>query len=223
VSEFPFDLVTIDIDGTLTIESGWRFSARRLGRGAQYEAADERFREGKEDEDGHLRDLLSLLEGVPLERAETLMEETPKLSGIEEAVGQLKALGAVVALLSHNPGYVSEWYVRRYGFEDWDGTKDRPVPEVVDGIIGPPGSISTDKPGGLARLILRHPAPRSRVAHVGDSTPDAAVFPSIGFGVALNSPLPEVDRAADAALHVTDLRAVVPVLRAARPRQVPDL
>ena len=97
------------------------------------------------------------------------------------------------------------------------------MPEVVDGIIGAPGSISTDKPGGIARLIRRHPAPRSRVVHIGDSTPDAAVFPLIGFGIAMNSPLPEVDRVADAALHVTDLRAVIPILESAHPRKVPDL
>ncbi len=222
MTKFPFDLVTIDIDGTLTIESGWRYFARRLGREAQYGATEAPYRAGQESEDRHLRDLLELVDGVSLGRVETLMEETPKLSGISEAVQELKSLGATVALLSHNPGYVSEWYVRRFGFEDWDGTKDRPVPEVAHGIIGSPGSISADKPGGLTRLLRRHPAPRSRVAHVGDSTADAAVFPLIGYGIALNALLPGVDRAADAALHVTDLRAVVPVLAAAHPRSVPN-
>ena len=220
---FPFDLVLIDIDGTMTRESGWKFFARQLGRSSDYDATNEAFLAGKETEDEHLRGLLELVEGTPLSRLEAFMEETPKLSGISETVAALRARGAVAALLSHNPGYVSRWYCRRFGFEDWDGTTDRPDPEVVDGFIGPPGSIRGDKSGGLARLLARHPTPRNRVAHVGDGTADAAVFPKLGFGIALNSLLPEVDRAADVALKLDDLRGILGPLDSARPRAVPEM
>ncbi|HEV2166250.1 MAG TPA: HAD family hydrolase [Thermoplasmata archaeon] len=217
---FPFDLVLIDIDGTLTIESGWRYFAKHLDRWSSYSSTNEAFLAGRETEDEHLRGLLRIVEGVPLARLETLMEETPKLAGISETVRSLRSLGAVPALLSHNPGYVSTWYARRFGFEEWDGTQHRPDPEVVDGIVQGPGSILTDKPGGLRRLMLRHQASPERVVHVGDAVPDAAVFPSIGFGIALNAPLPEVERAADVALRLDDLRGILPVLKAARPRAV---
>jgi phosphoserine phosphatase len=219
---FPFGLVAIDIDGTLTIESGWRWYAERLGRLDEYEAADAAYRSGKVSENVHLRSLLALVAGTPITRFEEWMEATPKLSGITETVDQIREWGAIPVLLSHNPGYVSEWYARRFGFDDWDGTSDRPQPEVVEGAIGPPGEIVADKPGGLARLLARHPTRPSRAAHVGDGLADAAIFPRVGFGIALNSSLPEVIQSADISLDLSDLRGILESLRTARVRAVPE-
>ncbi|HEV2520525.1 MAG TPA: HAD family hydrolase [Thermoplasmata archaeon] len=223
MAELPFDLVTVDIDGTLTIESGWRFFARRRDKVGEYDATNLRYLDGKESEDVHLRGLLRIVEGVPISRVEAWMEETPKLLGIREAVGTLRAMGATVALLSHNPGYVSDWYARRFGFEDWDGTSDRPEPEVVDGVVGPPGGIRADKIGGLRRLLERHPTAPTRVAHLGDAWADAQVFPRVGFGIAINSTSIETIRAADLSIRILDLREVVEPLRTAHPRSGPEL
>jgi phosphoserine phosphatase len=212
VDEFPYRLVTIDIDGTLTIGHGWQFLAERLGRRAMYEETNRAFHEGRESEEDHLRRLLHLAEGEPLARIEELLEETPKIAGISETVQAIRALGATPALLSHNPGYVTSWYAKRFGFARWDGTSDRPRPEVVDGKVAAPGRIRPDKPGGLARLLAALKVPAARAIHIGDGEADAVVFPLVGFGIALNSTIPAVERSADLSLHLTDLRQLLPAL-----------
>jgi phosphoserine phosphatase len=222
VGKLLFDLVSIDIDGTLTRESGWRFLADRLGRLKEFGDQNATYTSGKESEDDHLRALLSLASGLPLARVEAWIEATPKLSGIAEAVGAIRDLGAIPVLLSHNPGYVSEWYARTFGFADWDGTSQRPDPEVWDGIVRPPGRIRADKRGGLKRLLARHRTVPGRVAHVGDGLADAAIFPLVGFGVAVNTTLPAVASCADVSLDISDLRGILPPLRSAVPRSVPE-
>ncbi|MCI4358688.1 MAG: haloacid dehalogenase-like hydrolase [Thermoplasmata archaeon] len=219
----PFDLVTVDIDGTLTLESGWKFFAEELARSDRYADLNDEYLAGAESENVHLRRLLTIAEGIPLLRLEGLMEATPKLKRIEETVRSLKEAGAHPVLLSHNPGYVSEWYARRFGFEDWDGTSHRSSPEVIDGVVGPPGEIVADKPGGLKRLVGRYATSPGRVAHVGDGPPDATIFQRVGFGVAMNATLPEVARAANASLRTSDFGAILEALRTAHPRPVPAI
>jgi len=58
-------------------------------------------------------------------------------------------------------------------------------------------------------MVARQGVPLREVVHVGDSRPDAAVFPHIGAGVALNAPSPEVARAADLAIKTRDFGEVV--------------
>jgi 3-deoxy-D-manno-octulosonate 8-phosphate phosphatase KdsC-like HAD superfamily phosphatase len=56
------------------------------------------------------------------------------------------------------------------------------------------------------------------VAHVGDGWSDAEVFRQVGGGVALNSPLVEVNRAADLALTTEEFPDVVAALARLAPR-----
>ena len=217
-SGFPFRLVSLDLDGTLTAVHGWRFLARELGKEPEYERANALFFSGERSEDEHLRTLLGLAEGVPIARIEEILERTPKISGITQAVRTLRDRGVLPVLLTHNPGYVCEWYARRFGFVDWDGTTDRTAPEVVGGVVRGPGGIRADKPRGLARLLDRHGLEAGQAAHAGDGRADAEIFPRVGFGIAVNSPLPDVERAADVALRITDLRRLVARLAEATPR-----
>ncbi len=212
-------MVSIDVDGTLTTVHGWRFIAERLGRTAEFERTNAAFFAHREDEDEHLRHLLGAATGLPLSRLVPLLEATPKLTGISEAVRELVSLGLRPVLLTHNPHYIGRWYAERFGFVDWDGTSAGPDPEVDGGVIRPPGAIRADKIGGLARLMGRAGIRDPReVAHAGDGWADATIFPRVGFGIAVNSELPEVDRAADAVLRITDLRPLVGTLRSATPR-----
>jgi phosphoserine phosphatase len=218
MASFPFKLVSFDIDGTLTAGHGWRFLAERLGRLPEYEATDAEYHLHTESENDHLRRLLAIAQGVPLSKVEAILEETPKLRGIGETVRGVEDRGAVPVLLSHNPPYVCEWYARRFGFAAWDGMRDGGGPEVVDGVIQAPGPVRVGKVKGLARLLERFHVAAGEAAHFGDGWADAELFPLVGLGVALNSKLPEVDRASDIALRLSDLRDVLPVLDHAHPK-----
>jgi len=213
---FPWRLVTVDIDGTLTRGHGWREVAVAFGRLPAFEQTNRRFRAHEVSEDDHLAALLAIATGHTVAEVEAVVARTPKLLGIGEGIRELHVLEARIALLTHNPDYVADWYCRTFGFDGFEGTSAQ---SVVDGRIGPPVGVHADKPGGLARLLSRWDLPAATAVHIGDGASDAAVFPRIGGGVALNSHDPEVVRAADIALTTTDFREVVRRLRALPPRR----
>jgi phosphoserine phosphatase len=199
-------LITVDIDGTLTLVHGWLRIAERFGREAEYRDSNKRFQSEEVGEDAHLAALLALARGHTIAEIESVLEETPHLDGIREGIDDLHHEGAKVALLTHNPAYVARWYVQKFGFDDLDGTT---VPEpVAGGPIPAPGIVHADKPGGLQRLTGRLRVSPRDIVHVGDGWSDAELFPLVGGGVALNSPYPAVDRAADLVLHLRDFREV---------------
>lgn len=208
-------LLTIDIDGTLTTVHGWKVLSAAFGRGEAFDRTQRRFLRGEIGEDEHLGEMLEVVVGQPLVEVERALAATPRLAGISDGVRWLHDRGTQVALLTHNPPFVCRWYCRTFGFDDFEGTGAQ---GVVHGIVQAPSEVRADKPAGLRALAARHAIPVSQVVHVGDGRADAALFGSVGRGVALNSALPDVERAADLALHSNDFREVAAAIEALRPR-----
>jgi HAD superfamily phosphoserine phosphatase-like hydrolase len=212
---WPWELVTFDIDGTLTVGHGWRYLAERTGQVAAYERSNQRFARLEAGEDEHLRDLLNLAAGRTVDEVYAILASTPKVAGIEETVRTLRARGSRVALLTHNPEYICDWYRREYGFDDFEGTE---ATRLVDGRIAPYPAVRAAKVAGLDRLLGRLGARPRATVHVGDGRADTEVFRRVGGGVALNAALPEVRAAADLALDLRDLRDLVRPLAGLTPR-----
>jgi len=215
VDPFSWRLVTVDIDGTLTLVHGWHEIALAFGRLPEYEASNRRFFAHEEGEDEHLADLLDLATGRTVEEVREVVARTPKLAGIGEGIAELRGRGARVALLTHNPSYVVEYYQRTFGFDDAEGVDAQ---TTDGGRIGAPRDVRADKPGGLERLLARAGVDPRATVHVGDGWSDAEVFRLVGGGVALNSRLAEVERAADRVVRSRDFRDVVEALTTLRPR-----
>lgn len=218
MGDFPWRLVTFDIDGTLTRGHGWHFIAERTGRLAQFEAADARYRAGEVGEDAHLRALLNIGVGHTIAEVEAILEQSPKIAHIVATVDALHVRGARVALLSHNPEFVCQWYRRRFGFDDEEGTRGT---RTRAGRILPYGRLHVSKILGMERLRRRAGVPPRQAVHIGDGRADARVFPYVGGGIALNSGVPAVRAAADVALTTADLRDVLPCLERIRPHRSP--
>ena len=212
---FPWRLVTVDIDGTLTRTHGWKEMAVAFGRLEAFERTNRRFFAHEIGEDPHLADLLDLVTGHTVPEVLAVVERTPKLRRIRDGVGQLHDLGARVALLTHNPMYVVDWYRTTYGFDDAEGVDAQ---TVEGGRIGPPLGVRADKSEGLRALLARARVGPSAAAHVGDGWSDAVIFRQVGGGIALNSPLAEVNRAADLALTTEEFPDVVAALGRLAPR-----
>ncbi|MGI0131795.1 MAG: HAD family hydrolase [Thermoplasmata archaeon] len=208
-------LLTLDLDGTLTTVHGWSIIADRAGRRAQYERSNRRFFAHEIGEDEHLHDLLEIAVGMTVNEVRDALGATPQLAGIPEAVRAAHDHGLRVALLTHNPTYVCAWYAERYGLDDFEGTVGA---EIAGGRVAPVGPVHADKRAGLDRLTARLGISRERTVHVGDGWADAALFPAVGAGVALNSRFPEVRAAADLVLETDDLRTLLPALENLVPR-----
>jgi len=219
VPEYPWRLVTIDIDGTLTRGHGWDRIADAFHARAAYDESNRRFHAQEIGEDEHLADLLAITTGHTVSEVEELVEQTPKLSGISEGIRALQARGARVALLTHNPTYVTGYYRRTFGFDDDEGVDAQ---EIVSGRIGPPVDVRADKRAGLRHLLTRLGARPTETVHIGDGWSDAEVFREVGGAVALNSSLVEVRDAADLVLSTTDFQVVVEALGHLHPRPIAE-
>jgi phosphoserine phosphatase len=215
MSTFPYRLVCVDIDGTLTRGHGWATMADRLGRVPLYAQTAALYRAGKVDEDTHLQNLFAITEGVSLADLSAILEATPKVGGIERGVRRLHELGANVALLTHNPTFITDWYLRKFGFDAADGL--RGSPPVVDGVIARAERPRSDKVGGLDRLCGHFGVTRLDAAHVGDGRADALVFPLVALGIAFGTTLPDVRAAADVCVDVPEFPEVVRVLESTPP------
>lgn len=218
----PWRLVTVDIDGTLTLVHGWRRIAEQFGREEEFLRSNAQFQRGEIGEDPHLTDLLGLARGHTVAEVESVLASTPRLAGIGEGVDRLRRSGVSVALLTHNPPYVARWYAQRFGFDALEGT---PTTEPALGEPIPrPNAVHADKLGGLYRLIAQFGAAAAQTVHVGDGWSDAQLFPRIGAGVALNSPYPAVDAAADLVVHGRAFPPVAEGILALGPRvkRAPD-
>jgi len=215
MASFPFRLVTVDIDGTLTRVHGWRVVARAFGREADFDASNRRFFAQEISEDVHLRNLRDLAVGHSVREVEEVLASTPLVDGIRQTIAALHEGGTQAALLSHNPMYVCDSYRRTFGFDDAEGTQG---PWVRDGSIVDGGPVRADKLTGLLDLERRWGVASRQVAHIGDGWADAALFPHVGAGIAFNSSLPDVERRADASVRGGSLTAILPVLAQLTPR-----
>ena len=213
---FPWRLVTVDIDGTLTLGHGWKPIARSFGRLSAFEETNRRFFAREISEDAHLTNLLAITTGHTVAEVEAILAQTPKLAGISVGLADLHERGAHVVLLTHNPDYVADWYRRTFGFDGFEAVSAQ---RVQDGVIGPPLGVRADKPGGLRALLAREEVSAAAAVHVGDGWSDAELFRLVGGGVAVNTPYPEVARAADLALTTRDFREVATGISHLRPRR----
>ncbi len=211
----PWGLVTFDLDGTLTLGHGWRPIAAAFDRMEEFDATQRKFVARTIGEDEHLAELLDLARGRTVAEVLHVVAATPRLAGLGEGLAELRRAGVRSAVLSHNPDYVVDWYRATFGFDDAEGVA---VPREPDGRIGRAGRIRADKPAGLARLAGRAGVGLGSVVHVGDGWADAALFPLVGGAVAVNSRLPEVERAADRAVHTRDFSDVVAAVLSLPPR-----
>jgi phosphoserine phosphatase len=209
-------LVTVDIDGTLTTVHGWKAIADAVGRTREFESTQRRFLARQIGEDEHLKDMLEIAEGRTLAEVEGALAATPRIAHIAEGVRTLHDAGSRVALLTHNPPYVCEWYCVRYGFDEFEGTGAQPI---VARVVQAPTQVHADKPAGLRRLLERNNLTSNQVVHIGDGWADSALFGSVGGFIALNSTFPDVERVADLVLHTQDFAEVAAAVATLAPRK----
>ncbi len=210
-------LVTVDIDGTITREHGWKAIADRFGRTDEFDRLHRRFEKRTIGLASYLAGLMTIARGHRVREVEAILASTPRLRHLRRGVRALQRRGARVALLSHNPPFVLDWYVRRFGFDGYARESAAHV-EVERGRIGPAIVSRPSKLAGAAALLARWKLPPRSAVHIGDGRADGPVFRRLGAGVALNPKDREVLEEADAGVFTDDFDDVVRLLRVLRPR-----
>lgn len=175
-----FDLVTLDLDGTL-IPHDTVFAAvlRDQGRSADVKASDERYFAAKTTLEQCFWEQWAWVQPLTLADLHRGLRKATWLPGIAEGVARLKQAGIRVALLTDQPSTFTD-FLGRWGLTD---AICSPV-KVKDG-----KQIAIDaRFDKLANLRLRLAEwniPESRVCHVGNGVNDLPVFRAVGGSVAV--------------------------------------
>jgi len=213
MTENRIDLVAFDMEGCLTADpTVWEIMHRKLGTWESHGLVYwNRYQAGGIEYDDFARMDVAVWKGSPLSLLLEAVEEVPLMTGCEELFGALSEAGISVAVITNGLACVAERFARMFKVEhifanrvvsDGDrltGEVDIRVPYHGKGEV-------------LSALAAQLGIEQRKIAAVGDSTSDIAMFESARVGVAFR---PSHPRVAEAATHVVpdgDLRAVLPMI-----------
>lgn len=189
-----FDLVTIDLDGTLLPDdTAFGVVLRANGRAADVKGSDARFFAGEislEDCFWEQWEWVRELTPAQLHRA---LRDAPWLAGIREGVAVLRAAGLQVCLLTDQPSSITDFLAR------WDLQEAIASPVTVK--EGKQVAIDPrfDKWANLQARLAQTGIRADRVCHIGNGSNDVPVWGQVGAGVAVFA---EADVAAAATLDL---------------------
>lgn len=202
-----FDLITLDLDGTL-IPRDTVFAAvlRDQGRAADVAASDQRYFDGKTTLEECFWEQWAWIQPLALADLHRGLRKATWLPGIGEGVRRLHAAGLRVALLTDQPSTFTD-FLGRWGLTD-------AICSPVTVKDGKQVALEArfDKLANLRRRLAEWGIPEARVCHVGNGTNDIPVFQAVGGSVAVDD-TPAVKAAAQRHLaQPASLDAIVDIV-----------
>lgn len=199
-----FDLVTLDLDGTLL----WRdtvFAAvlRDQGRAADVAASDARYLSGETTLEECFWEQWAWVQPLALADLHRGLRKAAWMPGIAEGVRRLKEAGARVAVLTDQPSTFTD-FLGRWGLVDAIGSRVT-VREGRQVAI----DAGFDKLANLRGRCAAWAIPLDRVCHVGNGTNDIPVFRAVGGSVAVDDDPAVVAAARGHVPEPRDLGAIV--------------
>lgn len=175
-----FDLVTLDLDGTL-LPHDTVFAAvlRDQGRGADVAASDRRYFDGKATLEECFWEQWQWIQPLALADIHRGLRKATWLPGIGEGVRRLHAAGLRVALLTDQPSTFTDFLGR------WGLTEAICSPVAVKDGKQLAIEARFDKLANLRRRLAEWNIPEARVCHVGNGVNDIPVFRAVGGSVAV--------------------------------------
>lgn len=175
-----FDLVTLDLDGTLIAhDTTFASILRETGHPEAAAEADRAYFEGRMTLEECFWSQWRLVQPLSLAELHRALRKAPWLPGIGDGVRRLKEAGLRVCLLTDQPSTCTD-FLARWGLQD---AICSPV-EVRD---GRQASLDArfDKLANLRRRLAEWRIPEERVCHVGNGPNDIPVFGAVGGSVAV--------------------------------------
>lgn len=214
-AERPFDLVLLDMDGTLTSGlSSWEMIHHEFG--VTNSANWERYARGEIDDHEFMRSDIELwcLDGrkVHVEDVERIMSRVALMPHARELVAELKKRGIATCILSGGLDVLAHRVAVECGIDMFVANG---LALDEEGYLAGHGIcyVKVNDKGAPAREIVRKlGVSRERTAAVGNSVWDVPMFRETGRGIAF-APVDEgVRKGADAVVEGTDMLACLPHL-----------
>ncbi len=202
-----YELVVFDLDSTLVDGEGIDTLAREAGVEDEVAEVTERAMKGELDFGDSLRERVSKLEGLSVERAEDALQSLPLVRNAEDVVNRIKVEKAVFSggfYPAAEP--VAERLDARHVRANQLGRRNGELSGDVDGEL-----VDDTKGEVLRELASELDVETSQVIAVGDGSNDVSMFEEAGFAIGLD-PKPVAREAADVSVDRKDFRLIEPVL-----------
>jgi phosphoserine phosphatase len=215
LSRHGMRLVVLDVDSTLIQGEIIEMIAAHAGVEAEVAAVTEAAMRGELDFEAALRDRVAKLAGLDEKVLDEVYDSTELTPGVRTMVRTLRRLGYRFAIVSGGFSQITErlahdlgiHYSRANELEIVDGTlTGRIVGDVVD---------RAGKAVALRQFAADVGVPLSAVVAIGDGANDLDMLNAAGLGIAYNAK-PVLREAADTALHVPYLDAIMYILGISR-------
>jgi phosphoserine phosphatase len=214
-------LAIFDLDGTLKqAPSPYGHVHRALGVHEEAARILDRYRRGELSYEGWGEQEIGLWRGLEVARLVELVSQIPYWPGAQEFVGQLKAAGVTVALVS--AGF--DVHVQRCAAELGADHAYFNRLGIVDGRLTGAFSagVNSHNKGELVReLQARFGATRAETLVAGDTEYDTSMFPEAAVSIAVAPADPAIAAAADLLLADGDWRPVRAMIENIRPDWLP--
>jgi len=182
--------------------------ARMAGVGEEVAKVTEAAMRGELDFQAALRQRVALLKGLPMDRAQRLLDDVPLTPGADRLVAVLKALGLRIGLVSGGFTFFVEELKRRFGLDFAFAN----TLEVEDGLLtGRVKGLIVDadrKAQVVADMAQVYGCSLEQCVAVGDGANDMGMLRLAGLGIAFRA-RPVLQQAADLSLNASTLDGVL--------------
>jgi phosphoserine phosphatase len=189
-----FDLITLDLDGTL-LPDDTAFAAvlRENGKAREAAESDRRYAAAETTLEECFWEQWDWVKGLQLADLHRALRKAAWLPGIAQGVRRLKDAGLRVCLLTDQPSTLTDFLGR------WDLTDAIASPVAVKDGLQISIDARFDKLDNLRRRLAHWRIPASRVCHVGNGPNDVPIFQATGGSLACFA-VPDVARRAQRAI-----------------------
>lgn len=180
-------LIVFDMDSTLIQTEVIDELADLCGVGEEVRKVTHRAMNGEMDFDESLRQRVSKLKGLEVEKLQTVLENLPFTPGVEEFIKTIKTLGYKVALISGGFTFFADALKVKlsldYSFANVLEIKDGKLTGNVTGTI-----INANQKALLVKLIAQQEnISLEQVVAIGDGANDLPMLATAGLGIAFHA------------------------------------
>jgi phosphoserine phosphatase len=206
-------LIVFDMDSTLIDAETIDELAKAAGVGDEVAAITHRAMNGEIDYGEALRQRVSLLKGLSLEKAIEAADNMPYTPGARELVQTVKSLGYTTAMVSGGFTLSASRVGRELGM-DYVYSNELVVRDgVLTGEVRGPLTEQDSKKQVLIRIAEQEGVDPEKCIAIGDGANDIQLFRTAGYRIAFNSK-PVLQQYADVVVLGNDLRKVIPIIEA---------
>ena len=201
-------LLVADMESTIIAEECLDELAQEAGRGQDIADITAKAMRGEIEFETALRDRVRLLQGMPVDSLERLLDRLTPSPGAATLVATMRKHGAYTALVSGGFSYFAEPIAARLGFDCHFANRIGFSSGILDGMVVGPILDRQMKAGHLLDLARSRGLTPHQALAVGDGANDVAMVTQAGLGVAYHAK-PLLASVATAVIRHADLTALL--------------